>query len=154
MFFTLPCRKSSYPVYRNTIVSPASCFLLPKLGFLFKDMTFCKGPGVIDDLFHCWLYLLLLIDETSSGSRFFWNKPISILGFMSIYLPSCLLPKFRTWFECACLWFRGAPSGLRILLCQEAVAQLLKDDLSPFHCPQEAQTNLEDEEKVVCKLFF
>ncbi|XP_027889807.1 protein phosphatase 1F [Xiphophorus couchianus] len=44
---------------------------------------------------------------------------------------------------------RGAPSGLRILLCQEAVTQLLKDDLSPFHCPQEAQANLEDEEKVV-----
>ncbi|XP_007557841.1 protein phosphatase 1F [Poecilia formosa] len=44
---------------------------------------------------------------------------------------------------------RGAPSGLRVLLCQAAVTQLLKDDLSPFHCPPEAQAYLEDEEKVV-----
>ncbi|KAM4746485.1 protein phosphatase 1F [Anableps anableps] len=44
---------------------------------------------------------------------------------------------------------RGAPSGLSVLLCQTAVSQLLKDDLLPFQCPQEAQANLEEEEKVV-----
>lgn len=42
---------------------------------------------------------------------------------------------------------RCAPSGLSVLLCQAAVTQLLKDDLSLFHCPQEAQASLEDEEK-------
>uniref|UniRef100_A0A3Q2DHT2 Protein phosphatase 1F n=1 Tax=Cyprinodon variegatus TaxID=28743 RepID=A0A3Q2DHT2_CYPVA len=40
-----------------------------------------------------------------------------------------------------------APPGLSVLLCQAAIAQLLKDDLLRFQCPQEA--NLEEEEKVV-----
>ncbi|XP_035986909.1 protein phosphatase 1F isoform X2 [Fundulus heteroclitus] len=44
---------------------------------------------------------------------------------------------------------RGVPSGLDVLLCQAAIAQLLKDDLSQFQCPLEAQASLEEEEKVV-----
>ncbi|XP_024865461.1 protein phosphatase 1F [Kryptolebias marmoratus] len=44
---------------------------------------------------------------------------------------------------------RGAPSGLSALLCQAALSQLLKDDLSPFHCPCEAEAKQEEEEKVL-----
>ncbi|XP_067456561.1 protein phosphatase 1F [Thunnus thynnus] len=44
---------------------------------------------------------------------------------------------------------RGAPAGLSALLCQAALSQLLHNDLSPFHCPQEAEANQEDEQQVV-----
>ncbi|XP_047238129.1 protein phosphatase 1F [Girardinichthys multiradiatus] len=43
---------------------------------------------------------------------------------------------------------RAAPSGFSVLLCQAAITQLLKEDLSLFQCPQEAQASLEEEEKV------
>ncbi|CAK6984097.1 protein phosphatase 1F [Scomber scombrus] len=43
---------------------------------------------------------------------------------------------------------RGAPAGLSTLLCQAALSQLLQDDLSPFHCAQEAEANQEDEPQV------
>lgn len=49
------------------------------------------------------------------------------------------------------LLFRGAPAGLSALLCQAALSQLLKSDLSPFHCPQEVEADHEDEQQVVCK---
>ncbi|CAN9512758.1 unnamed protein product [Ophioblennius macclurei] len=41
---------------------------------------------------------------------------------------------------------RGAPPAVGALLCQAAFAQLLQDDLSPFHCQQEVT---EGEEPVV-----
>ncbi|XP_028270876.1 protein phosphatase 1F [Parambassis ranga] len=44
---------------------------------------------------------------------------------------------------------RGAPAGLSALLCQAALAQMLQDDLSPFHCPQGAEADQEEEEKLV-----
>ncbi|XP_076587544.1 protein phosphatase 1F [Chaetodon auriga] len=44
---------------------------------------------------------------------------------------------------------RGAPAGLSALLCQAALSQLLQNDLSPFHCPQEAEVNQEEEQEVV-----
>ncbi|XP_070690273.1 protein phosphatase 1F [Pempheris klunzingeri] len=44
---------------------------------------------------------------------------------------------------------RGAPAGLGTLLCQAALSQLLQDDLSPFHCSQEAEANQEEEQQVV-----
>ncbi|KAM4576865.1 protein phosphatase 1F [Odontesthes bonariensis] len=44
---------------------------------------------------------------------------------------------------------RSAPSGLSALLCQAALSQLLKNDLSPFHCLQETEANQEEEEQVV-----
>ncbi|KAM6944910.1 protein phosphatase 1F [Lycodopsis pacificus] len=44
---------------------------------------------------------------------------------------------------------RGAPAGLSALLCQAALSQLLQDDLSPFHCAQEAEHNQEEEQQVV-----
>ncbi|XP_068167544.1 protein phosphatase 1F [Antennarius striatus] len=44
---------------------------------------------------------------------------------------------------------RGAPAGLSALLCQAALSQLLQSDLSPFHCPQEAEANQEEGHQVV-----
>ncbi|XP_040011157.1 protein phosphatase 1F isoform X2 [Xiphias gladius] len=44
---------------------------------------------------------------------------------------------------------RGAPAILSALLCQAALSQLLQNDLSPFHCPQEAEANQEEEQRVV-----
>ncbi|XP_031733745.1 protein phosphatase 1F [Anarrhichthys ocellatus] len=44
---------------------------------------------------------------------------------------------------------RGAPAGLSALLCQAALSQLLQNDLSPFHCAQEAEHNQEEEQQVV-----
>ncbi|XP_020496812.1 protein phosphatase 1F [Labrus bergylta] len=44
---------------------------------------------------------------------------------------------------------RASPSGLSALLCQEALSQLLQDDLSPFHCPQDAEASQEEEHKVL-----
>lgn len=44
---------------------------------------------------------------------------------------------------------RGAPAGLSALLSQTAISQLLRSDLSPFHCSQDAEA--EDEQPVVCK---
>ncbi|KAM8886619.1 protein phosphatase 1F isoform 1-T2 [Spinachia spinachia] len=44
---------------------------------------------------------------------------------------------------------RGAPAGLSALLCQAAMTELLKNDLSPFHCAQVAGNNQEEEQKVV-----
>nr|XP_033476011.1 protein phosphatase 1F [Epinephelus lanceolatus] len=43
---------------------------------------------------------------------------------------------------------RGAPAGLSALLCQAALSQLLQNDLSPFHCSQEADSQ-EEEQQVV-----
>lgn len=52
----------------------------------------------------------------------------------------------------ACLcWLRGAPVGLSALLCQAALSQLLQNDLSPFHCSQNAEANQEEDQQVVCK---
>ncbi|XP_037634540.1 protein phosphatase 1F isoform X2 [Sebastes umbrosus] len=44
---------------------------------------------------------------------------------------------------------RGAPAGLSARLCQAALSQLLQSDLSPLHCPQEAEDNQEEEQQVV-----
>ncbi|XP_041854721.1 protein phosphatase 1F [Melanotaenia boesemani] len=44
---------------------------------------------------------------------------------------------------------RGCPPGLGALLCQAALSQLQKSDLSPFHFIQEADANQEEEEKEV-----
>nr|XP_046241651.1 protein phosphatase 1F isoform X2 [Scatophagus argus] len=44
---------------------------------------------------------------------------------------------------------RGAAAGLSALLCQAALSQLLQSDLSPFHCPQEAEADQEEEEQVI-----
>ncbi|XP_032367149.1 protein phosphatase 1F isoform X1 [Etheostoma spectabile] len=44
---------------------------------------------------------------------------------------------------------RGAPAGLSALLCQTALSQLLQNDLLPFHCPNEADDNQEEEKQVV-----
>lgn len=44
---------------------------------------------------------------------------------------------------------RGAPAGLSALLCQVALSQLLQNDLSPLHCPQEAEVSQEEEQQVV-----
>uniref|UniRef100_A0A3Q4B1S8 Protein phosphatase 1E n=1 Tax=Mola mola TaxID=94237 RepID=A0A3Q4B1S8_MOLML len=44
---------------------------------------------------------------------------------------------------------RAAPGGFSALLCQAAVSQLLQNDLSPFHCPQEAEANKEEEQQQV-----
>ncbi|XP_045890364.1 protein phosphatase 1F isoform X1 [Micropterus dolomieu] len=43
---------------------------------------------------------------------------------------------------------RGAPAALSALMCQAALSQLLQNDLSPFHCPQEAEVNQEEEQQV------
>ncbi|KAM6930949.1 protein phosphatase 1F [Xenentodon cancila] len=40
---------------------------------------------------------------------------------------------------------RGAPPGLGALLCQAALSQLLKNDLSPFHVSKEAEAQKEEE---------
>lgn len=48
-------------------------------------------------------------------------------------------------------WFRGAPANLSALLCQAALSQLLQNDLSAFHCQQEAEVNQEEEQKDVRK---
>uniref|UniRef100_A0A8C5EWF6 PPM-type phosphatase domain-containing protein n=1 Tax=Gouania willdenowi TaxID=441366 RepID=A0A8C5EWF6_GOUWI len=42
---------------------------------------------------------------------------------------------------------RGAPPGLAPLLCWAALVRLLKNDLSPFHCPKDAEQ--EDEEPLL-----
>ncbi|CAG5917965.1 unnamed protein product [Menidia menidia] len=42
---------------------------------------------------------------------------------------------------------RGAPPGLCALLCHAALGQLLKSDLSPFHCPQAEAAQEEEEEE-------
>ncbi|KAM3610476.1 uncharacterized protein V6R79_004524 [Siganus canaliculatus] len=44
---------------------------------------------------------------------------------------------------------RGAPAGFSAVLCQTALSQLLQNDLSPFHCPEEADASQEEEEHVV-----
>ncbi|KAK9523225.1 hypothetical protein VZT92_019631 [Zoarces viviparus] len=44
---------------------------------------------------------------------------------------------------------RGAPAGLSAILCQAALSQLLQNDLSPFHCAQEAEHSQEEEQQVV-----
>lgn len=44
---------------------------------------------------------------------------------------------------------RGCPALLSALLCQTAVSQLLQDDLSPFHCPQDAEASQEEEQQVL-----
>ncbi|TKS78117.1 Protein phosphatase 1F [Collichthys lucidus] len=40
---------------------------------------------------------------------------------------------------------RGAPASFRAILCEAALSKLLQNDLSPFHCPQEAESNQEEE---------
>ncbi|XP_060927327.1 protein phosphatase 1F [Limanda limanda] len=44
---------------------------------------------------------------------------------------------------------RGAPAVLSALLCQAALSQLLREDLSRFHCPEETEANQEEEQKAV-----
>ncbi|XP_022615012.1 protein phosphatase 1F [Seriola dumerili] len=44
---------------------------------------------------------------------------------------------------------RGAPAVVSAFLCQAALSQLLQNDLSPFHCPEEAEANQEEEQRVV-----
>lgn len=36
-------------------------------------------------------------------------------------------------------------------MCHAAVTELLKDDLSPFHCPKDPDQTQEGEEEVVCE---
>lgn len=43
---------------------------------------------------------------------------------------------------------RGAPAVLSAHMCQAAMSQLLQNDLSPCHCPQEAEANQEELQKV------
>lgn len=50
--------------------------------------------------------------------------------------------------------FRGAPAGFSALLCQAAQCQLLQDDLSPFHCPQEAEDDQDEEQPVACECYL
>ncbi|XP_069581117.1 protein phosphatase 1F isoform X2 [Brachyistius frenatus] len=40
---------------------------------------------------------------------------------------------------------RGAPAGLAALLCRTVLTRLLQSDLSPFHCPPEAEANQEED---------
>ncbi|XP_062240813.1 protein phosphatase 1F isoform X2 [Platichthys flesus] len=44
---------------------------------------------------------------------------------------------------------RGAPAVLSAFLCQAAFSQLLREDLSRFHCPEETEANQEEEHKAV-----
>lgn len=44
---------------------------------------------------------------------------------------------------------RSAPAGLSALLSYTALTQLLQNDLSSFHCPQEAEANQEEGETVL-----
>ncbi|XP_071371452.1 protein phosphatase 1F [Centroberyx affinis] len=44
---------------------------------------------------------------------------------------------------------RDAPAGLSALLCRAALSELLQSDLSPFHCPQEAEANQDEEQEAV-----
>ncbi|XP_029916545.1 protein phosphatase 1F [Myripristis murdjan] len=44
---------------------------------------------------------------------------------------------------------RDAPAGLSALLCQAALSQLLLCDLSPCHCPQEAEASQDEEQEGV-----
>lgn len=44
---------------------------------------------------------------------------------------------------------RGSPAVLSALLCQAALSKLLQDDLSPHHCPQDAEVNQEEEQEAV-----
>ncbi|XP_036454555.1 protein phosphatase 1F [Colossoma macropomum] len=44
---------------------------------------------------------------------------------------------------------RHAPSWLSPLMCHAAVSELLKDDLSPFHCPKDPEQQPDDEPEVV-----
>ncbi|XP_026177802.1 protein phosphatase 1F isoform X2 [Mastacembelus armatus] len=44
---------------------------------------------------------------------------------------------------------RCAPAVLSALMCQAALSQVLQNDLSPFHCPQQAETNQEENQKIV-----
>ncbi|XP_059193914.1 LOW QUALITY PROTEIN: protein phosphatase 1F [Centropristis striata] len=44
---------------------------------------------------------------------------------------------------------RAAPAGLSALLCQTALCHLQQNDLSPFHCPQEAEDNEEEGKEVI-----
>ncbi|XP_023129116.2 protein phosphatase 1F isoform X1 [Amphiprion ocellaris] len=44
---------------------------------------------------------------------------------------------------------RSAPAGLSALLSHTALTQLLQNDLSSFHCPQEAEANQEEGETVL-----
>lgn len=62
-----------------------------------------------------------------------------------------VLHQEETMFSACLYWFRGAPAGISALLCQEALSQLLQNDLSPFHCPQEPEANQEEEQHVLCK---
>ncbi|XP_062874108.1 protein phosphatase 1F [Trichomycterus rosablanca] len=44
---------------------------------------------------------------------------------------------------------RNAPRWLRALMCQTALSELLKDDLSPFHCPKDPEQQQDDEPDLV-----
>ncbi|KAG9261983.1 protein phosphatase 1F [Astyanax mexicanus] len=44
---------------------------------------------------------------------------------------------------------RHAPSWLSALMCHAAITELLKDDLSPFHCPKDPEQQPDDEAEVV-----
>lgn len=56
------------------------------------------------------------------------------------------------WSLYSFFWLRGAPAGLSALMCHAALSQLLQNDLSAFHCPQEA--NQEEEPQSVCECFL
>ncbi|KAK2910999.1 hypothetical protein QQF64_026605 [Cirrhinus molitorella] len=44
---------------------------------------------------------------------------------------------------------RNAPSWLGAAMCNAAVTELLKDDLSPYYCPRDPEQQPEDEQEVV-----
>ncbi len=68
-----------------------------------------------------------------------------------------------SWLERVCchtvdicemfIYFRNAPSWLGAEMCNAAVTELLKDDLSPHYCPKDPEQQPEDEQDVVCEWF-
>ena len=65
-----------------------------------------------------------------------------------------ILTKETTCASPGVCYFRGAPAVLSALLCQAALSQLLLEDLSRFHCPEETEANQEEEQKPVCEFYF
>lgn len=63
---------------------------------------------------------------------------------------TALLIQFSTFpvlvFAC-----RNAPGWLSASMSHAAVTELLKDDLSPFHCPKDPEQQQEGEAEVVCE---
>ena len=57
-------------------------------------------------------------------------------------------------FKASVLCCREAPPSVSVALCQAAVSELMKSDLTPFQLPQETeQQQEEDQPPVICELF-